>query len=216
MRLRAHEADRPHLAALVTQDGQPARDAFLSPTANDLVATYQAAWKTAPCARVMEVPECPQLTVVALASDVDRAMKQLRTFLDGMRGRGPCASSLEYRRAADCKRLLREFELTPLRDLDMVRTGWASPVDTSGRLTEHASWAARSTAEWRAFVDYGVALAPVCAPRAAASCDRLREGLPDASPDELIGRLRALGAAYREGTPCPTSKPSTAEVGGPG
>lgn len=204
-RLQALEADRSALQSWATSDPAAKHALWLSPTLNDALATYQAVWQVGgACRKGMPVEQCPQLNLPLFLADLDGGMRGMRALLDGMRGRGPCAPdrAVHDRRPCDTLRLHLESEET---FLDLVRPGWEKPLDDHGASTDNATVAAGKMAFWRALVDYGLAAAPACAPAAAASCEHLRVDLAGASPDELVRRMRALGAAYGRGTSCPAN-----------
>jgi hypothetical protein len=201
-RLRANEASLPQLRSFAAADAVGRLQHSLNPTVNDAVESYQTMLTIgAVCATVME-GECSQTISSWFLDDLDGGFRTMRTLLDGMRGRGPCALSRDASRQRPChslgSRLDRERTF-----LDLVREGWQAPIDARGLPTEHAAFAASRMAAWRALLDYGLAAAPVCAAQAAASCEQLADGLLDATPDELVRRMDALAKAFRDGVPCP-------------
>ena len=200
-RLRAHQADLGLLRTWARSDG-PARSTHdLSATVNDAVATHRAVVVLGPfCADVKNVEACSPTRSLTFLDDVDGAFRHTRTLLDGVRGKGPCAPDLAVRRAS-CFNMELHLNVGDQK-LEMVHEGWANPTDERGLETRYAGYAAVQMAWWRALVDYGIALAPVCAPRAATSCEHLRDGLAGATPEDLADRVRALRRAIQEGTAC--------------
>ena len=210
-RLRIHQADLPRLRAWsgTTLDERLAHQN--DPALNDAVATYQTAWQVAPfCANVLVTKECPQLTPPSLLKDVDGSFRTMRALLDGMRRRGPCAGPTRPGEL-DCEIIEMQLGEAP-GYLAMVREGWSTPSEAYGLPTRYAGFAVERMASWRALVDYGVAVAPVCARREPTTCDRLREGLPEASPDDLVASMHVLLAAFLADQDC--ANPSAPEASG--
>ena len=201
-RMRNHEADLPQLRAwAAAPDPSKVERHQDEPVLADFVATYRTARRLAPsCTTAAVVKEC-EVTPFVL-DDLDGSIRAIRAVLRGMTGEGPCAPDRPQRSAFSCDIL----EMGPGGAeifLDLVHEGWSRPRDMNGLATEHAGLAVSTMASWRAFVDYGVAIAPVCAPRVAASCEGLRENLASATPADLVARMRALYAAFHDGTACP-------------
>ncbi len=205
VRLRAHESDLPLLRAWAVDELTKTRH-LLTPTVNDAAASHRVLDAVAPECSLDAVPRaCAATTPSFVLGDPEGSLRRMRLLLDGLRGRGPCARpDPTGRQRADCGAMEIFLRISP-DEVDRVREGSSTPFDTEGHMTRYASEAAETMARWRALVDYGLALAPICAPRAADSCVRLRDGLPDIGPDELVARLRALDAAFRTGTSCPST-----------
>lgn len=199
-RVCVHEADLPVLRSWATTGGEHRIDVLLSPTLNDLWATDSQVKELGPaCSAPSAAAPCARR--VRPLEDVDDAVARLRMRLDGVRGTGPCAPDPAARRRATCH-LIDDQLGVDADELSRVRDGWSTPVDGRGLFTKYALFAADTMARWRALLDYSLAVVPVCVPRAAATCAYLRDGLHDASPDELAARLRTLQAAFRDGAPC--------------
>ncbi len=204
VRLRAHEADLPQLRSWAHADSRATLQHMLSPTMNDVAATHATALAVGPYCVRRDAAECATPILAFYLDDVDASFLRTRRLLDGMRGRGSCAPvDRRLRQRSSCDNARMHLEVLDDRELEVVREGWSNPLDRDGRPTRYASLAAEAMARWRALIDYGLALAPVCAPSAVSSCERLRVGLAEATPDDVAARVRALGRAFRDGTACP-------------
>jgi hypothetical protein len=209
-RLRAHRvavASRPPSFAV---DIEPDDKNYAWRTVDAVRSTYRAAIDFGPGCASDERAEC-SLRSIDSAAGLEDALRRIALVADGMRGRGPCAPTPPPgRQVASCSEARRQLYIAP-QDAQRVRDDWAKAPGTGSAMTpalESQARTSRSAAEsdlvrWRALVDYGIAVAPVCA-KGLPSCARPSEGLGEAQPEELLSRIDALRTAFVDGTPCPT------------
>jgi hypothetical protein len=158
-----------------------------------------------------EAKECGVMSPDAVAANPAGALQQLEALSEGLRGRGHCASpraSLRRRSVDDLCRVAYQLaaEQVTEEQWDAIGAAWQQPRDQLGRAHPGAALATHVLSRWRVEIDYGLALAPACGPPwVAASCEHLRRGLGEATPEDLRARLDALSAAYG-GTPCPAPR----------
>lgn len=201
-RLRFDETNAPVIRALGATDRETRLRHLRGPAENDALYTYLTAREMGRNCAGVGRPDCTDVGTLFL-DDLDAALRRTRLLLDGMRGIGPCAPSEAQRRiGASCSDV--DAALPWYDPIDRVREGWAKPFDVNGQ-TPYASHAALQMARWRAAVDYAVDVVEFCAPSAAPSCAKLRDGLFDATPDELFARVLSLHHAFAERTWCPST-----------
>lgn len=201
----AYAADLPALrawsgAGLATRFGRRF-DAIV----NDLRETYRMARALGDtCIEYPSPPACR--TPLDVLDNPDAVLEGMQRLADGFRRVGPCAPDAGARRDETCHRVELWLGMPTDEELmNNVRAGLSTPFDANGLPTQYADLAAQTMSEWRAVIDFGLALAPACAPQGiAAGCEGLREGFAGATPDDLVGRVRALQNAYA-GSPCPSS-----------
>jgi hypothetical protein len=204
VRLSAHESDRQALKAWAQAEGRSwERHAVLNPTVQDMVSTQVMARELAGACIAYSVPECEPFLSFQALEDAEGVSRSGLLLLDGFRQKGLCApTDMGTRQAQSCSALSNWLKI----DNEVVQTvqaGWAKPLEESGLVDAKGAYAAMQMGRWRALVDYGVALMPVCAPqKVSGTCDGLRRGLAEAKPDDLVARIGALRAAYEEGIPC--------------
>lgn len=205
-RLEGHRADFRGVVMPLDLPADP-RDARVQALA-DLVSTTSLLWQVAPfCFRRESAIACAPVAAHEVDQDVRRSLTRTEEYAQALHGSGPCARDPSDRSASSTGRvcvyirgLLESDVRIADRNIDQVRAAWSSPT---GSGHSFGPFTIRFMSEWRAEIDYGLALAPLCAKRPLSpSCASLRQGLASASPDELLTRLRILAQAY-DGTACP-------------
>lgn len=206
----AHQVDRARLEEARAAGPQPRGDLLaLMPAVYDLVATHGVARDLgARCLSRDEKSPCePALTLTPfLLEGLDHAFEQLDLLQRGMAGAGPCA-----RRANEAPALsgtspcaIIAFHLrADSASVASAAKGWPLALEPGGAPAEAARSAAMQVSQWRALIDYGLAVAPAClSAETLATCEKLRDGLHEAGPESLAARVNDLGEAFNKGTPC--------------
>lgn len=205
-RLASHRAD---LAALrgAREPGPLDARHLLGATVNDVTEGVTLAKALGPScyAEPPSMATCRTPVPADVVDNPDEALAHLSVISAGFQGRGGCAPSSNKVPASSPCRAINTWLQTDAdqQDLARVREGWGHPWDGNGQPGKHAALAAMEMGRWRAIIDYGLALAPLCTRRPLRGpCDDLRRGLAEAEPDELLGRLHTLRAVYA-GAACP-------------
>lgn len=219
-RMATHEADRPRLEATKTVGyGLDRRDYLaLMPTVSDVAATYAVARRLGSrCLSLRDNLPCDPYLVLTptLLDDLDHAYEQMALLQRSLGGAGSCARKAgepqAMRGTPACTVIAHALGLSAHESaVTTTLQGWPLRLEPNGATATFTSFAAKQMSEWRAMVDYGLAVAPTCLPPTAlASCETLRDGLLDADPAHLAGRVRSLSEAFTKGTACgaPTVAP---------